>query len=170
MRMMAKGEKLTIVSCSISDASAYVDLHHRHHHAPVGAKFAVAVADEAGEVRGVALVGRSVSRMLQDGWTLEVVRVATDGARNACSALYAAAWRVTRALGYRRLVTYVLGTESGTSVKAAGWRCLGEAGGGSWSRTERPRVDRHPTQVKIRWEKTGGTKRCTAEGMRRARS
>lgn len=121
-------KKLHIVPCDIHDAKRYVELHHRHHKAPLGAKFALAVADEQGTVRGVALVGRPVARMIQDGWTLEVVRLATDGAKNACSALYAASWRVTRALGYRRLVTYVLSTESGTSVKAAGWKCIGEAG------------------------------------------
>ncbi len=70
-----------------------------------------------------------------------------------CSMLYSAAWRAVRALGYRRLVTYILGEESGASLAAAGWRCLGEAGGGSWSREGRPRIDTHPTQVKLRWER-----------------
>lgn len=71
---------------------------------------------------------------------------------NACSILYGAAWRAVRALGYRRLVTYTLPSESGASLRAAGWTCLGEAGGGSWSRKDRPRVDTHPTQAKLRWE------------------
>lgn len=93
--------------------------------------------------------------MLQDGWTVEVTRVATDGAKNACSMLYAAAWRACRALGYRRLVTYILAEEPGTSLHAAGWKCIGEAGGGTWHREGRPRVDRHPTQRKFRWEVTG---------------
>jgi hypothetical protein len=83
-----------------------------------------------------------------------------DGVRNACSALYAAAWRAARALGYRRLVTYTLAEEGGASLRAAGWRCVGEAGGGPWSRVGRPRVDTHPLQAKLRWERapadTGG--------------
>lgn len=116
-----------------------------------GCLFCVAVADRVG-VAGVAIVGRPVSRMLQDGWTAEVVRLATDGTRNACSILYGAAWRAARALGYRRLVTYTLPEEGGASLRAAGWRCLGERGGGSWDRAGRPRVDTHPTQVKIGWE------------------
>ena len=91
--------------------------------------------------------------MLQDGWTAEVTRLCViDGARNACSFLYASCWRAARALGYRRLITYTLPEEGGASLRAAGWKCLGEAGGGSWNRAERPRVDTHPTQVKLRWE------------------
>ena len=125
--------------------------HHRHHKAPQGGLFAVAVSD-ANDVRGVAIVGRPVARMLADGWTAEVTRVCTDGARNACSMLYAAAWRACRALGYRRLITYTLVTESGASLRGAGWRVVGEAGGGSWSRESRPRIDKHPIQRKLRWE------------------
>jgi hypothetical protein len=142
---------LELVPMTIRDASAYVEAHHRHHGPPRGALFAVGVARD-GEVVGVAIVGRPVARMSQDGWTAEVVRVATDGSRNACSMLYGACWRASRALGWRRLVTYTLPEEGGASLRGAGWRCIGEAGGGSWSRRDRPRVDRHPTQRKIRWE------------------
>jgi hypothetical protein len=117
----------------------------------LGAKFCLAASDGA-EIRGVAIVGRPTSRMSDDGWTLEVTRVATDGCKNACSLLYGAAWRVTRELGFRRLITYTLPEEGGTSLRAAGWKCLGERGGGSWNRTNRPRVDTHPLQVKIGWE------------------
>ncbi len=74
------------------------------------------------------------------------------GYRNVCSFLYAAAWRAARAMGFVRLVTYTLPEEGGVSLRAAGWRLIGEAGGGSWSRAERPRVDTHPTQQKLRWE------------------
>lgn len=81
-----------------------------------------------------------------------MTRLATDGTRNACSMLYGACWRAARALGWRRLVTYTLPSEGGASLRAAGWRLLGEAGGGSWSCESRPRVDRHPTQTKLRWE------------------
>ena len=142
---------LEIVPISLKDAFVFVDNHHRHHAAPRFGLFAVAVA-AGGEVCGVAIVGRPVARMLCDGWTAEVVRLATDGHRNACSKLYAAAWRAARAMGYRRLVTYTLQSEPGQSLRGAGWRCVGEAGGGSWSRKDRPRIDKHPTQVKLRWE------------------
>ena len=80
--------------------------------------------------------------------------MASDGTKNACSMLYGACWRACRAMGYRRLITYTLAEELGTSVSSAGFKLVGEAGGGSWSRTSRPRVDHHPTQGKLRWEKT----------------
>ena len=100
------------------------------------------------------MVGRPVARMLDDGWTLEVTRVATDGCPNACSALYGAVWRAAKALGYRRVVTYTLPEEGGTSLRASGYKLVGKAGGGSWNRKDRPRVDLHPTQEKFKWEKT----------------
>ena len=142
---------LEIVPISLKDAFVFVNNHHRHHASPRFGLFAVAVAGR-GKICGVAIVGRPVARMLCDGWTAEVVRLATDGHRNACSKLYGAAWRAARAMGYRRLVTYTLQSEPGGSLRGAGWRCVGEAGGGSWSRKDRPRIDKHPTQVKLRWE------------------
>jgi len=142
---------LEIVPCTISDAQEYVLQHHRHHGPAHSYLFAVACAEE-GRVVGVAIVGRPVARNAQDGWTAEVVRLCTDGTRNACSILYAACWRAARALGWRRLITYTHPEEGGSSLRAAGWKCLGECGGGSWSRRDRPRVDRHPTQMKLKWE------------------
>ncbi len=143
--------KLTIVPCSIQDAKAFVREHHRHHAPPLSGLFALAVA--AGDhVVGVAIVGRPCARGMQDGYTAEVTRLATDGTPNACSALYAAAWRVARALGYRKLITYILDTEPGTSLVASGWTCVGKVSGRSWSCPSRPRVDRHPTQGKLRFE------------------
>jgi len=78
--------------------------------------------------------------------------VATDGTRNACSMLYGAAWRAAKALGYRKLITYTLASEPGTSLRAAGWSVVGEVRGRSWSCASRPRVDKHPLQDKLRWE------------------
>jgi len=125
--------------------------HHRHHQPPQGGIFAVAVSDGE-KVRGVAIVGRPVARMASDGWTAEVTRVCTDGARNACSMLYRAAWRACRAMGYRKLITYTLAQEGGASLRGAGFQLVGEASGGSWSRRARPRIDTHPMQEKLRWE------------------
>jgi len=143
---------LQILPCSLAEANAFVAKHHRHHRPVPGHKFSLAVADETATVRGVAIVGRPVARNLDDGWTLEVTRVATDACPNACSALYGAARRATFALGYRRLVTYSLPSEGGASLRGAGWRLIGEAGGGTWSRAARPRIDQHPLEKKLRWE------------------
>jgi len=143
---------LDLVPCTMKDAMEFVAQHHRHHRKPAGGLFAVGVADGA-DLVGVAIVGRPIARMLMDGWTAEVIRVCVlEGHRNACSMLYGACWRAARALGWRKLVTYTLPEEGGASLRAAGWRCLGEAGGGKWSRANRPRVDDHPTQVKWKWE------------------
>lgn len=142
---------LELVPISWKEAVAFVERHHRHHPPSQGGKFAIGVASE-GEIVGVAVAGRPVSRRLDDGWTLEVVRVATDGTFNACSMLYGACRRAGKAMGYRKFVTYTLPEEGGASLRAAGWTLAGEAGGGSWNCESRPRVDRHPTQTKLRWE------------------
>lgn len=144
---------LSVVPMTLREASVFVVREHRHHRPPQGALFAIGAA-EGETVVGVVVVGMPVARMLADGWTVEVTRLATDGSRNACSMLYRAAWRASRAMGYRRLVTYTLPEEGGSSLRAAGFQLIGEAGGGSWSRADRPRVDLHPTQGKLRWEFT----------------
>jgi len=127
--------------------------NHRHNDPVVGAKFVVGVALE-NKIVGVAIVGRPVARLLDDGWTLEVTRVCTDGTRNANSFLYGAVRRATWALGYKKLITYTLPTENGASLRGAGFRNMGKAGGGTWNRGARPRIDTHPLQAKIRWEVT----------------
>lgn len=147
-------QMLELQPISFEEACEFVRLHHRHHIPPVGSKFCVAVNDGE-KVVGVAIVGRPVARMSDNGWTLEVTRCCTDGMKNACSMLYSACWRAARALGYRRLITYTLATESGVSLEAAGWRVVGEVRGASWSRLCRPRVDKHPTLDKLCWEPAG---------------
>lgn len=142
---------LTITPITLREANAYVARHHRHHN-PVRGCIACVAVSSGDDVVGVAIVGRPVARGLQDGWTAEVTRCCTDGTRNAPSMLYGAAWRAARALGYRRLVTYTLPEEGGASLRAAGWRCIGAAGGGSWNCPSRPRIDTHPMQEKLRWE------------------
>ena len=142
---------LALQPITLREARRFVELHHRHHKAPIGGLFAVALGD--GEtVRGVAIVGRPVARGNEDGWTAEVTRLCTLGDENACSMLYATCWRAARAVGYRRLITYILASEPGTSLKAAGWKLIGETKGGSWNRPSRPRVDTHPLEQKLLWE------------------
>lgn len=131
---------LEITPIHFSEANAFVAAHHRHHKPVVGAKFSIACSED-GTVRGVVIVGRPVARRLDDGFTLEVNRCCTDGTRNACSILYAAAWRAAKALGYRRLITYTLPEEGGASLRGAGWKCTGLRGGGNWNVKSRPRVD-----------------------------
>lgn len=148
---------LAPIPVTLREAMAFVASTHRHHRPPRGGIFAIGAcltssATERFPLVGVVIVGRPVARRLQDGWTAEVTRLATTGYRNACSLLYRAAWRACRGMGYRRLITYTLAAEGGASLRGAGFRLVGETGGGSWSRISRPRVDMHPTQRKLRWE------------------
>lgn len=144
---------LQIQPITFDEACEFVRLHHRHHKPPRGWKFGTAV-NNGEKVVGIVMVGRPVSRHLDNGWTLEVIRCCTDGTPHAASMLYAAAWRATRAMGFTRLITYILASETGTSIKAAGWKVVGEAGGGSWNVPSRPRVDNAPTGIKTLWEVT----------------
>ena len=107
---------LEVCPVTLKEANAFVAEHHRHHKPVVGHKFSIGCTDGE-KIVGVAIVGRPVSRYLDDGWTLEVNRLCTDGTRNACSILYAAAWRAVRAMGYRKLITNILDTEPGTSLR-----------------------------------------------------
>lgn len=143
--------RLALQPIGRDEAVQFIAQYHRHHLPPQGWKFGIAVND--GErVVGVVTCGRPVARMLDDGYTLEVTRCCTLGVKNAASMLYAAAWRAARAMGYRRLITYTLAAEAGTSLLAAGYRALYQTRGGSWDRTNRPRVDTHPTEQKTLWE------------------
>ena len=140
---------LRVVPCTQARAREYVRQHHRHHKPPVGAVFCLACADGAGIVRGVATVGRPVARMLSDGLTVEVNRIATDGTRNACSMLLGAARRAAFALGYDRIITYTLPSEGGASLRGAGWTQDAGSRGGSWVRQSRP--DRDPADLGVKW-------------------
>jgi hypothetical protein len=133
---------LHLVPVTFADACGFIAMWHRHHVPPQGMKFTVGAADDAGVLVGVAIAGRPVARHLDDGATLEVTRVATDGTPHACSMLYAACWRAARALGYRRLVTYTQAGETGVSLRAAGWRIIAARPSRSgWDRPSRPRRD-----------------------------
>ncbi len=143
---------LYLCPITLKDALVYVKSLHRHHRPPQGGLFAVGCSVKGSQVVcGVAIVGRPVSRYEDDGWTTEITRMCTDGTKNACSILYRAAWRASRALGYKRTITYTLPEEGGASLRASGFKLIGECGGGSWSREYRPRVDAHPMQKKFKW-------------------
>jgi len=144
---------LNLEPITYKEACEFVRRYHRHHLPPQGWKFGIA-ANDGEKIVGVVTVGRPVARMLDDGLTLEVTRCCTDGTKNACSMLYGAARRASRALGYKRLITYILATESGSSLKASGYKLIGMAGGGSWSRENRKRIDQAPTVKKKLFEAT----------------
>lgn len=142
---------LEIVPITLKEANAFVAEHHRHHGPVTGHKFSIGCSDGE-KIVGAAIIGRPVSRYLDDGWTLEVNRLCTDGTRNACSMLYASAWRAARALGYKRLIAYIMESENGVSLRAAGWQCVGQAGGLQWTGKRRPEVELYPQQMKLRFE------------------
>lgn len=137
---------------SFKDACSYIATYHRHHKPPQGWKFGVSARDDDGIIHGVAMIGRPVSRMIDQDNTLEVIRLCTDGSKNACSMLYGSCRRIAKEMGYARIITYILASESGTSLKASGWVMTGETSGGSWSRPSRGRTDDHPLEKKQRWE------------------
>ena len=145
---------------TISEANRVVRDWHRHNKPTTGGLFAIGV-EEGGELVGVAIVGRPVARKLQDGFTAEVNRSCTiPGApKGANSMLYAACWRAWRAMGGRRLVTYTLATESGASLRGAGWKIIAEVkvSKNPWNGPDRSR-EYQPVygQQKFRWEMSDG--------------
>lgn len=141
-----------IAPITFREASEYINQHHRHHNATIGCKFCISVVDDDGQLRGVAVCGRPVSRKLDDGLTLEINRVCTDGARNACSMLYGACVRIAKAMGYKKVITYTLQSEDGASLKASNFICEGKAGGTHWTGS-RNRGQNIPAEMKNRWVK-----------------
>lgn len=133
--------RLTIRPISFREASTFVAQYHRHHKPPTGCKFCLGVVDAEGKLRGIAVVGRPVARHFDDGLTAEVNRTCTDGCENANSALYGAAWRVAREMGYQRIITYTQEGESGTSMHAAGWKRVKELQArGSWASSSKGKL------------------------------
>lgn len=153
---------LEIRPIKLRDANRYVLENHRHNIPTNGHKFSVAVYD-GGKLVGVAIAGQPIARKLDDGLTIEIRRVCTDGTYNACSMLYGACSRVAHEMGYKRVITYTLESEPGTSLKASGFINDGEAGGKSWDMPSRHREvsqitlfgeeRKYPDQKKTRWVK-----------------
>lgn len=136
----------------LREANKFVAQHHRHSIPTVGGKFAVAAYMD-GKLVGVGIAGRPVSRILDDGMTLEILRVCTDGTRNACSFLYSRVAKIARLMGYKRIITYTLESEGGSSLRAIGAKPEGPIKGGSWQRTNRNRKSQPVyKESKYRWE------------------
>lgn len=148
-----KQSRLRIVPLELFEANEMVDRFHRHHKPVQGHRFSIGVLNADDKLVGAAIVGRPVARLGGDpSEVVEVTRLVTDGTPNACSALYGAAARAAHALGYRRIQTYTLDTETGISLKAAGWKREGTFGGGQWHHTDgKPRRTDQPIGPKIRW-------------------
>lgn len=139
---------------SLNAARKWIGEVHRHLKRPItGWLFGIEILDDEGQRIGVACAGRPAARMLQDGVTCEITRVAVlEGHRNACSFAYGHLRRAARELGYTRIVTYTLeGEESGQSLRAAGFVDDGPAGGGEADRKGRKRAPVEQAGVKRRW-------------------
>ena len=143
---------MRIAPISFKSASNYINTYHRHHRATVGCKFCVSVVDESELVHGVAVCGRPVGRFLDDGYTLEINRVCSDGTPNVCSMLYGACCRIAKQMGYRKVVTYTLQSEDGASLKASNFTFDGIAGGTHWTGS-RNSGQAIPAEMKKRWVK-----------------
>lgn len=142
---------MKIVPITLKTANAFVFNYHRHHKPSVGHKFSIGLNDDD-KLIGVAILGRPVARGSDDGFTIEVARLCTNGAKNACSMLYQAAARASKELGYRKIQTYILQIESGTSLKASGWKMEAITAGGHWKHTDgKERRTDQPTMPKQRW-------------------
>lgn len=143
---------LTIKPIHLKAANAYVKQFHRHNIPTVGGKFAISVYDD-NRLCGVAICGRPTARRSDDGTTLEIYRCCTDGTRNACSKLYGAACKIGFDMGYKRIITYTLQSESGASLRASGFRCEGSAGGIAWTGERKRGYYVSPAEMKNRWVK-----------------
>jgi hypothetical protein len=138
-----------VEAITLAEANAYVTQYHRHLNGTVGFKHAYGLYDDVG-LRGVAIAGRPSARNLDNGSTIEILRVCTDGSKNACSKLYGAVCRHARKNGLKRVITYTMPEELGASLKASNFRYDGITRGGDWTRKSRPRITRL-TGAKLRW-------------------
>ena len=145
-------KRITAIPLELKQANAFVAEHHRHHDPVYRDKFRVGCEME-GKVVGVANVGRPVNRNLDDGETLEVTRLCTTGEKGVCSFLYSRCARIAKEMGYSKIITYILDSESGTSLKASGWHKEADVSGRNWSCPSRPRNTVAPTCNKQRWAK-----------------
>lgn len=144
---------LRVKPITLKDANDFVKKYHRHHKPTVGHKFSISCVDDNNHLCGVAICGRPVSRYLDNGEILEINRLCTDGTRNACSILYGACARIAKNMGYKKIITYILKSENGASLKASNFICEGEAGGEIWTGKRSGRDNGVPKEKKTRWVK-----------------
>jgi hypothetical protein len=138
----------------LKQANELVAKLHRHHKPSVGHRFSLGVVDENGILHGAAIVGRPVSRELPQYVVADVNRLVTDGTSNACSVLYGACARVAKEMGFLKIQTYILESETGTSLKASGWIFEDWTSGGNWNHSWRKgRREDQPMVRKQRWGK-----------------
>ena len=142
---------LHIKHIELKQANKFVIEYHRHHQAVTGHKFSIGCYNDD-KLVGVAIVGRPIARRIDQYNTVEVLRLCTDGTKNACSMLYGACKRAAKELGYERIITYILETESGISLIASGWNYVYTNRGGSWNVPSRKRIDCAPTIPKKLYE------------------
>lgn len=155
MGSVGRMASLSIVPLTLGQANDLVASLHRHHKPAVGHRFSIGCVMDNGELCGAAIVGRPVARMSPQYKWAEVTRLVTNGEKNACSALYGACARIAREMGFERIQTFILESESGVSLKASGWIFDGVSSGGDWNvpsrggrRTDQP-MDRKQRWVKI---------------------
>ena len=144
---------LTAIPLELKQANKFVEKYHRHHKPVHRDKFRIGCLFE-GRLVGVVQCARPVSRYLDSGDTIEVVRLCTDGTPNVCSFLYSRAARAAQAMGYKKIITYTLESEDGSSLRACGWKFEKMTDGGSWNCPSRPRNTSAPTCRKKRWSKS----------------
>lgn len=144
---------MKIIPVSLAVANTFVSQFHRHNKPVAGHKFSIGL-DRDGELVGVAILGRPVARRADNGRTMEILRVCVkDGIKNGSSMLYGRARRICQLMGYERVITYTLGTESGSSMRAVGAKEGGTVEAHEWSRPSRKRASQPIyKQQKIRWE------------------
>ncbi len=150
-KMLSREKSREIRPITLKEANDFVKNNHRHHNGTVGCKFAIGLYENE-ELIGVAICGRPVSRYLDNGEICEINRLCTLGDDNACSMLYGACARIAKHMGYKKIITYILHSESGTSLKASNFVCEGEAGGTHWT-GQRNRGQSIPAEKKLRWAK-----------------
>lgn len=144
---------MRVMPLTLKQANDLVDSLHRHHKPVRGHRFSIGCLDETGELVGAAIVGRPVARLTSAYEVAEVTRLVTNGHPNACSFLYGASARVAKEMGFLSIQTFILDSEPGTSLKAAGWECVGETDGGEgWQSRSGRRTDQ-PTVPKTKWRK-----------------
>lgn len=151
LKILSREKHREIKPITLKIANSFVDKYHRHHNGTVGCKFSIGLF-EGDKLIAVAICGRPVSRYLDNGEICEINRCCTRGDENACSKLYGACSRIARNMGYKKIITYTLESESGISLKASGFTCEGRAGGTHWS-GKRDRGQDIPCERKLRWSK-----------------